>query len=998
MKISTEQFDLATIRARLAQAKGPQFWRGLEELAETEAFKEFLQREFPRQAGEWTDAISRRNFLKLMGASLALAGLSACSPVQSEKIVPYVRSPEEIVPGKPLFFATAISLGGFAAGVLVESHMGRPTKIEGNPEHPASLGATDIFSQAAILALYDPDRSQVVSQAGLISTWEAFQAALTVELEAQRRSQGAGLRLLTETVTSPTLADQLEKLLAEFPQAKWHQYEPVGRDNLKAGAQLAFGEVVETQYHFEQANVILALDADFVGPGPGHLHYAREFMAKRRVREGQTSMNRLYAVESVPTLTGSVADHRLPLRAGQIQQFAQALAQELGLLEDSNAQAGLDELQLRWVRIVAADLQQNQAASLVIAGPEQPPAVQALVHAINNALGNVGETVSYTNPVEANPVDQHQSLRELVDDMAAGQVDLLLLIGGNPVYDAPADFNFAANLDKVKFRVHLGLYEDETSFLCHWHLPQTHELETWSDGRAFDGTATVMQPLISPLYDGRSAHELLALLLGQPGRSGREIVQEYWQNWYQGDDFELFWQKSLHDGLVAGTALPTRSVSLQISDSDTLASILDPQPPVPQGLEIIFRPDPTVWDGRLANNGWLQELPKPLTKLTWDNVALISPATAERLGLANGELVDLRYQDRLLRAPIWVMPGHAVDSLTVYLGYGRTRTGRVGNNIGYNAYIIRTAAAPWFDTGLEISKTGQQYPLATTQTHHSMEGRNLVRTGTLEEYQARPEFVQELDHHGEAELSLFPKHEYNGNAWGMAIDLTSCTGCNACVIACQAENNIPIVGKEQVLNSREMHWIRLDRYYEGDLDNPLTYHQPLPCMQCENAPCELVCPVAATTHSAEGLNEMVYNRCLGTRYCSNNCPYKVRRFNFLQYNDLSVPTFKLLHNPDVTVRTKGVMEKCTYCVQRINVARIEAKKENRPIRDGEVVTACQAVCPTQAIVFGNLNDPESEVARLKAQPLNYSLLAELNTHPRTTYLARLRNPNPELEV
>ena len=993
MNPNNEQLDLAAIRARLATAKGRRYWRSLEELAHTEAFQEFLAREFPRQASEWTDSLSRRNFLKLMGASLALAGLGGCYGPPTEKIVPYVRAPEQIVPGQPLFFATAMSLGGIAMGVLAESHMGRPTKIEGNPDHPASLGATDIFAQASILTLYDPDRSQVVSQAGRISTWDTFLAALDVELEAQRRSSGAGLRVLTETVTSPTLAGQLQTLLDEFPQAKWYQYEPVNRDHVKAGARLALGEVVETHYRFDQARVILSLEADFVAPGPGHVRYARHFMDKRRVREGQTEMNRLYLVESSPTITGSVADHRLTLRAGQIEGFARAVAQELGALEGQSLPAGIDE---RWVRAVAADLQQHPGASLVIAGPEQSPAVHALVHAINDALDNIGQTVIYTDPIEANPVDHLASLGELVEEMAAGQVELLLIMGGNPVYNAPADLEFARQLDNVKFRVHLDLYEDETSFLCNWHIPQTHYLETWSDGRAFEGTATIMQPLIAPLYDGRSAHQLLAALLGQSGRSDLELVQEYWQNQNLSEDFEQFWQKSLHDGLIAESALSPKSVSVRGELGSELGALSSEAEVA--GLEIIFRPDPTIWDGRFANNGWLQELPKPLTKLTWDNAALISPATAERLGVTNGDLVDLSYRGRSVRAPIWITPGQAAGSVTVHLGYGRTRAGRVGTGAGFNAYALRTSEALWFDAGLELSKTGQQYSLATTQDHHSMEGRNLVRAGTLEEFIAHPEFVHEMEHHGPEGISLFPKYEYNGNAWGMAIDLTSCTGCNACVVACQAENNIPIAGKDQVLNGREMHWIRIDRYYEGSLDNPDTYHQPLLCMHCENAPCELVCPVAATLHGDEGLNEMVYNRCVGTRYCSNNCPYKVRRFNFLQYNDLDTPTFKLLHNPDVTVRTKGVMEKCTYCVQRINAARIEAKKENRPIRDGEVVTACQAACPTQAIVFGNINDPESEVAKLKAQPLNYGLLAELNTEPRTTYLARLRNPNPELEI
>lgn len=984
------KLDLAAIKADLAQTKGRKFWRSLEELAQTEQFKEFLHREFPQGASEWNDAVSRRSFLKLMGASLALAGLTACSgPV--EKIVPYVRAPEEIIPGQPLFFATARLLGGYATGLLVESHMGRPTKAEGNPDHPASLGSTDVFAQASILTLYDPDRSKVVSQAGLLSTWQAFQNALNIELEAQRRSNGAGLRILTETVTSPTLADQLKTVLETFPQAQWHQYEPVNRDQVKAGAELAFGKFVETHYQFDQANVVLALDADFMRPGdPGHLRYTRDFMSRRRVRDGETDMNRLYVVENTPSITGSVADHRLPIRSGQIEGFARALAQALGVLD---GQSSLDETQNRWVEAIAGDLQQNEGASIVVAGPEQTPVVHALAHAINETLGNVGNTVLYTEPVEANPVIQTESLRKLVDDMNAGQVELLLIISGNPVYDAPPEFEFAQAMTNVTFKVHMGLYEDETSFLCNWHIPQSHYLESWSDARAFDGTVTIMQPLIAPLYDSRSAHELLDVLTGPTGRSNQEMVREYWQNESSAANFDQFWQQALHDGLVPDSAFSTISVSL----ADLSSAVSQAGSDETTGLEINFRPSPNIWDGQFANNGWLQELPQPFTKLTWDNAALISPAMAAELGLSNGDVITLAYQGRTVEAPVWVMPGHATGSVTVFLGYGRKRVGDIGRGVGFDAYAIRPADAPWFASGLEVNPTGSRYELVTTQDHHNMEGRNLVRVGTLAEYQDHPEFVHEMEHHGE-ELSLYPDVEYNGNAWGMTIDLTVCNGCNACVVACQSENNIPIVGKTQVSNGREMHWIRLDHYYEGDLDNPASYHQPLTCMQCENAPCEVVCPVAATVHSAEGLNDMVYNRCVGTRYCSNNCPYKVRRFNFLQYNDLDIPTFKLMHNPDVTVRSRGVMEKCTYCVQRINAARIDSKKENRPIRDGEIVTACQQACPTQAIVFGNINDPDSKVTQAKAHPLNYSLLAELNTRPRTTYLARLRNPNPELET
>lgn len=967
--------------------RGKQYWRSLDELANTEEFQKAVENEFaPNVVAK--SHLDRRDFLKLMGASLALAGIEACTRQPVEKIFPYVKPPEELVPGKPLFYATALLNGGYANGVLVENHEGRPTKVEGNPDHPASLRATDIFAQAEVLALYDPDRSQTLTNLGQISTWDAFVTAVSTELEGLRAKKGEGLRILTETITSPTLANQLQSLLAALPAAKWHQYEPAGRDGAREGSRLAFGEYVETQYRFNQAEVILSLDADFLVALPGSLRYARDFVAKRRLHGLQKTMNRLYVVESSPTLTGAMADHRLAVRPSEVETIARMLAKALGVNVEINEAAD------KWMAAVADDLQKHRGTSLVIAGEQQPPIVHALAHAMNHALGNVDKTVVYTDPVEAQPVNQTDSLRDLAADMEAGKVEMLLLLGGNPLFNAPADLNVAAKLAKVKTRLHLSLYEDETSELCHWHIPAAHTFETWSDARAYDGTASIIQPLIAPLYGGKSAHEVLAVFTGQAGRSGHDLVQDYWKMQKPGADFEKFWQIALHDGFVAGTAFPAKSVQLKSSSYQPAASGL---PPPASTIEIIFRPDPTIGDGRYANNGWLQELPKPLTKLTWDNAALISPKMAERLDLANEDVVELKYNGRSMNAPVWITPGHPDNAVTVHFGYGRTRAGQVGNGAGFNAYALRTSEATWFGAGLEIRKTGARYQLATTQTHHSMENRHLVRTGTLIEYLQHPEFVQEMGEVPPRELTLYPEHKYERYSWGMAIDLNSCIGCNACTIACQAENNIPVVGKEQVAIGREMHWIRVDRYYEGDLDDPDTYHQPVPCMHCENAPCEVVCPVGATLHSPEGLNEMVYNRCVGTRYCSNNCPYKVRRFNFLLFSDFETPSLKLLRNPDVTVRSRGVMEKCSYCVQRINRARIEAEKEDRTIRDGEIITACQQVCPTQAIVFGNLNDPNSEVSRFKATKLNYGLLTDLNTRPHTTYLPKLRNPNPELE-
>lgn len=1009
------RLDLAAVRARLEGQRGPQFWRSLEELAETDAFQTFLQQEFPRQSIGLNGAMSRRNFLKLMGASLALAGLTGCTTAPPQKIVPYVRAPENVVPGKPLFFATAMPFNGYGLGLLAESHLGRPTKVEGNPQHPASLGATNSFAQAAVLSLYDPDRSQAVLYLGRISTWEAFLGALAGQLQAQRLSGGAGLRLLTETVTSPTLAAQIQALLEQFPQARWYQYQPINDDNAFEGARLAFGEPVNTVYRFDRADRILSLDADFLFAEPGHLRYARDFADKRRVRADRAEMNRLYVAESSPTVTGSMADHRWPMRASDIPLLARALAARLGVagVSDGGLPANFSE---EWLDALVRDLQSARGASLVLAGRHQPPAVHALVHAINAALGNVGQTVIYTEPVEANPVNQTEQLRQLVQEMNAGQVSMLVILGGNPVYYAPADLQFEQALQKVAFRVHMGLYADETAALCQWHVPETHFLETWSDVRAFDGTASIIQPLILPLYENKSAHELLAAMLNQTGQSTYDIVRAYWQGQNLPGDFEQTWQQAVHDGVVPNTASPPRQVSLR-GEAVAQAAAQIAAVPADQ-LELVFQPDTTIWDGRFANNGWLQELPKQISKLTWDNAVLLSPATAERLGVTNHDLVELRLGNQRVRGAVWISPGHADNSVTVTLGYGRVLGGRVADELGYNAYLLRTTAAPWIAGGVALTSTGEQYRLAATQDHYalSQQGRELVRAGTLEEFIEHPDFVHEGGAHGPAPAegehepgtekteehipSLYPEYDYSqGYAWAMVIDLNTCIGCGACTIACMAENNIPIVGKDEVLNGREMHWIAIDQYFEGDPSNPRIYNQPRPCMHCEKAPCEPVCPVNATVHSPEGLNSMVYNRCVGTRYCSNNCPYKVRRFNFLDYQQRDIPVLKLWRNPDVTVRARGVMEKCTYCIQRINQARYQAERENRSIREGDILTACQQVCPTQAIVFGNLNDPNSQVRQLKDQPHNYGMLAEeLGTRPRTTYLAKLRNPNPELRT
>lgn len=1059
----------------VASQDGKNYWRSLEEFADTPEFHEFVQREYPQHAEEWDDPIERRTFLKLMGASLALAGLSGCVYQPPEKIVPYVRQPEEAVPGRALFFATAATLAGLATPLLARSNEGRPTKVEGNPDHPNSRSglandrgssATDLFAQASILGLYDPDRSQTVTYREEIRPWTTFVGEMRSALDEQRSRQGAGLRFLTETVTSPTLGAQLKAILAEFPQAKWHQYEPVNRDNVRAGAMMAFGQPVNAVYNFEHAKRILSLDADFLSAIPGTLRYAREFAAQRRVTEGKSEMSRLYVVESTPTTTGASADHHWTVPPREVEKIARTLA-ALTLPIETAYRSGLATPLLghegpfasnppdfdsykpvpKWIEALSRDLQAHKGSSIVIAGNEAPAAVHALAHAMNDALGNVGKTVFYTDPLEANSVSQRDSLYDLVQDIDAGRVETLVIVGGNPAYNTPADLKLDQNrLFKTKLRIHLSSHKDETSELCHWHVPEAHYLESWGDTRSFDGTVTIVQPLIEPLYGSKTAHELLAVFSEQYDLKAYDIVRAYWRghggasgqvsgagdqtaggrrqtaaNQQQpppsvptataAEDFETWWRKAVHDGFISNSALATRSVVLK---TDWTTQLTGTQSPSSGSYDVVFRTDPTIYDGRFANNGWLQELPKPLTKLTWDNAALVSPATAQRLGLENtigwkgGNInvdnISVDYRGQSLTCPTWIMPGQPDNVVTIHLGYGRSRAGRVGNGRGFNAYTIRTSDSPWVSSGVKVAKAGGDFQLAVTQLHFNMEGRDVLRTGTLEEY-LKSEHETEEDHgHAKthvpaADETLYGnEHKYEGYAWGMAIDASSCVGCNACIVACQSENNIPIVGKEQVLRSREMHWLRVDTYFEGhDASSPDgTYFMPVPCMHCENAPCEPVCPVHATVHSAEGINDMVYNRCVGTRYCSNNCPYKVRRFNFLLYQDWETPTYQLMRNPEVTVRSRGVMEKCTYCIQRIQEAKIGAELEDRPVRDGEIVTACQAVCPTEAIVFGNINDPNSRVAKLKAERRNYSLLADLNTRPRTTYLGALRNPNPEI--
>ena len=1064
----------------------PRVWQGLDEYMDSQAFRDAMRDEFPEDAAEWTNPVSRRTFVSLMGASLALAG-AGCSvrPAPQRKIVPYTQQPDQITPGVPLHFATAAPLAGFVTGVLVRSNEGRPTKVEGNPDHPASLGSADLFALASVLDLYDPDRSATVLHDGIPSSYTEAAQALRKEVEKQKGKRGAGVRILTSTTTSPTLADHLEILLKDLPEAKWVQYDATGRDNVREGARKAFGKYLNPVYDFTKADVVLALDSDFVNEGPGRVRYARDLAARRKVRKDSRdgnkpdTMARLYAAECMPSSVGSVADHRLALTPSQVESFARAVAAELKV-PGAPAAGTLPDAARAWVAPLAKDLDAHKGACLVVAGEAQPPAVHALAHAINSHLGNVGKTVHFTAPVEVRPSNQLADLKALTDDMAAGKVEVLLMLSpANPAYTAPADVDFAGAAKKVPFKFHLGPQSDETATLCEWHVPEAHYLEAWGDGRAFDGTASVQQPLIAPLTGGKSAIEVVADLTNNPIREGLELVRATWMKWHgqakkdaKDAAFEPYWQESVRSGVLAGTAFPRETVALAGNWAEGSAA------PAATGgdFEINFRLDPTLFDGRYANNGWLQELPKPITKMTWDNAAYVSPATAQKLlalkefrwtagerGRTEVSVIELEYKGRKVKAPVWPLPGHPDGAVTVHLGCGRERVGRVGNvpsqpNAdgkpvrGFNAFALRTLAAPWFDGGLKLTKTSADYILACVQGHWVTVGtpdpisgkpldRNPVRWGTLELYKKNPEFPKmpptaqgewELinenvpgnvlkghshngdshDHGEEHDKRLHPLTMYLDNTnlspnknleqlrkWGMAIDLTVCTGCNACMVACQGENNIPVVGKFEVTRAHEMHWIRVDRYYEGDPMNAAkvkTTFQPVPCQQCEKAPCEVVCPVGATVHSVDGLNDMAYNRCVGTRYCSNNCPYKVRRFNFLTFQDWTTTSLKLGRNPDVSVRSRGVMEKCTYCVQRIRGAEIVAEREARKIKDGEVVTACQAACPSAAIMFGDMLDDASVIKRWKAEPTNYGLLAELNTMPRTTYLGTVRNVNPDM--
>ncbi|MFH1499334.1 MAG: TAT-variant-translocated molybdopterin oxidoreductase [Verrucomicrobiota bacterium] len=1067
-----------------SELTGPRYWRSLDEISETPGFKAQVEREFPEGAAN-LDGVDRRRFFKLMAASFALGGVglaAGCRRPESH-IRPFGKSVENSIPGLPLYFATSFPLRRHAIPLLAETHEGRPTKLEGNPTYAPYGGGTSTQAQASVLDLYDPDRASTSTIKGAAVTAATVQDLLASINQAASANQGEGLAFLAGHSASPTRAKLVAQIKQSFPKAVWAEYEPVQDEAPVAAARAAFGKDVKPLYAFDQAARVVSIDSDFLCGEAGSTGYMRAFAKARKVVNKDDAMNRLYAVESNFTLVGTMADHRLRLASSHMLAFAAALAGKItGDAAFDELAAGLEfKDQDKWLSACAADLLEHKGKSVVVAGSHLPAQVHAIVHAINLALGNVGHTVTYVET----PAEDAATIGELAASIKTGSVDTLVILGGNPVYDAPADLDFARLLGSVRQVVRHGYYVDETSLLSGANIAAAHYLESWGDARTADGTIVPVQPMILPLFGGLTEIEVLARIAGSETTDPYTLVYNTVTAIAGGNADEAF-RKFLHDGLLAGSAYPVAKVGLSPA---TFGAFLNEAPKVEtlskDNLEVRFTFDHKVDDGRFANNGWLQECPDPITKITWDNAILVSPRLGKELGIdPAGSLIQVARKELAkfeagaeiafigevtvngvtVRGPMHIQPGLANYTIVLPLGYGRTVSGRVGKDVGHNFYPARTSASLAYATGATVKVTGETYKLANTQEHWSMEGRDLVREANLDEYHEQPSFAAAmgLESHSPAiygdmtagefaklprderakitaaratELprggSLYKTPEFDGvHQWGMSIDLNTCVGCNACVVACQAENNIPIVGKDQVLRGREMHWIRLDRYYsDGNIDagafggqnnreipeDPQVSVQPVACAHCETAPCETVCPVNATVHDEEGLNTMAYNRCIGTRYCANNCPYKVRRFNFFDWNKRSLDELylgplgksgmpelvKMVKNPDVTVRMRGVMEKCTYCVQRIQGAKIKQKaaagaSADVVIPDGSFKVACQQACPADSIVFGNIKDPESAVSKAKAREHDYSLLGYLNVRPRTTYLGKLRNPNPAM--
>ncbi len=962
--------DIGALRARVDGGSGPVLWRSLDALAETAAFRSFLDAEFPA-AARLAAGPDRRQFLRLMAASFAMAGLAACSDAGGRnQEVAYVRDPERIVPGVPLVYASATLLDGIANGVTVLTRNGRPLKIEGNDAHPWSRGGTDIFGQASILDLYDPLRSQAVLYLSRPSSWDAFRGDVTGPFAVIKADGGKGLRLLTGPLSSPSLLAQIAALKTDFPALHWHSFDPASGGSALDGAKAAFGTALQARWRFDKARVVVAIDGDFLDPGPHQVGTSRDW-ADARKASADGDLLTLHAATSTPTLTSAKADYHVTLRRADLAGLPGRLQAAIG----GDNPKGDDPVSL-WLARAAAALAGARGAGIVMAGADQPAAVHEAVHRLNDALGNLGQTVFFTRP----PVAEAESLSALVEAMQAGDVSTLLVLGANPVYAAPGDLDFKRALAKVALKIHAGLYADETAAYANWHLPLAHSLESWSDGRAWDGTVSLIQPTIAPLYGGRSAAEILSILSEPEPRDGLALLRAHWVQGHDPATFEPFWTQALRDGVVPDTAFPAETIAMRPPGPSAGA----PQPAAAGTLDLLFRPDPTIRDGAFANNAWLQELPKPLTKTVWENVIAIDPALAQGEGLSSGDMVAITVGDTTLEGPVWITPGQAPDTLTLTLGYGRGVPDMLFSGYGYDAYALRLAASPSLRPGATLKALGRRVRIATTQDHGTLEGHDFIRVQRPGDGPSET-VPRDLP-------SFYPAKGGDGRGWGMVIDEDACIGCSACVVACQAENNIPVVGKAEVAVGREMHWLRIDRYYSGlktgaGFDDPDIHFQPVPCMHCEEAPCEVGCPVEATLHDQEGLNLMVYNRCVGTRACSSYCPYKVRHFNYLDYTSAAAPSVQQQRNPEVTVRPKGVMEKCTYCVQRIVEARIESDKSGQPIPDGAVKTACQGACPTRAISFGDLNDTGSTVRAARGDARNYALLGELGLKPRTTYLA-----------
>lgn len=965
------RFDLA--RAREAARSSRRFWSSLDELLDQESFRDALRAEFPVAASMFGDP-GRRQFLKLMGASLLLSGVTACGETRSDHALPYVNQPEDVIPGLPRHYATAVLLEGYAQPVIATTYAGRPVKLDGNPEHPATRGASDAFMQSAIFGLYDPERSKTPRHDGVPTTWGTFDAALAGYRARWRERQGEGLRILTGATSSPTLIRQFGELAKSYPKMRWHHHEAVGVQRRNEAMTLAFGRPAQAHYRLDKCDVIVSLDDDFLGAGPHQVSSAIGWAARRgEVGPGQ-GRARLHVAESTPGLAGTVASHRLPADPSRIIALARGIAARLGIAGWDAPE--LSEKERAWLDRAVDELQAHRGTSLLTISAHLDPGVQAVACVINEKLGNSGNTVWYGDPIVP-AGDESQSLYALVNDMAASAVDTLVILDCNPVYAAPGALDFAKRLARVPNRIHAGLHVDETALLCPWHVPLSHALESWSDARAVNGLASIIQPVIAPLYSSRSLHQLADMLFGTIDPAPDTAVRAAWRETF-GDDFDARWKQALHDGFVEGgeTKPSTMSANAPAPPQDAKSRMDE--------IEIVFLPDPTVRDGRFANVAWLQELPKPITKITWDNVIAVSPALAAAKGLANTDLAEVTIGDRRVRGAVWIVPGQAPNTIAFTLGYGRRAGGDVAVGSGYDAYAVMPREG--FVTHGSMTRLDRQFPIATTQAHHRIDGFDLVREVSVQQPQTPPP---------KQNTTLYPDWNVQNpggenaadHAWGMVIDLDLCIGCNACISACNVENNVLVVGKDQVSRGREMLWLRVDHYYTGDPEDPRGYFQPVPCMHCEKAPCEMGCPVHATVHSPEGLNQMVYNRCIGTRTCSSYCPYKVRRFNWYDYRHFAEAE-RAAKNPDVTVRSRGVMEKCTYCVQRIENAHAEADKEERGLRRDEVVTACQQACPTKAIVFGDLKDPDSAVSKRRRSGRHYALLEELGTRPRTTYLAR----------